>query len=110
MGQWDDLEDVGQSILDVTATESLLRGEFGPGDIPPGFDGVAELIAKAQGPATPDELVGRAAAMMAFAPRARESVVVRARPSRPLRPLRFPAKVLAVAAPVLLFVTGVAAA
>ena len=55
---FDDLEDMAPPHLDAITTEFLITGEVEIEDAPPGFDRVAALINKVQGPATAGELAG----------------------------------------------------
>jgi len=96
--------------LDATTTERLITGALEIDDAPPGFDRVAALINKAQGPATAGELAARVATVTAFAAKVRARPVVRARTKGTFAFPKFPAKVLALAAPVVLLGGGVAAA
>jgi len=96
--------------LDATTTEMLVTGKVEIDDAPPGFDRIARLINKAQGPATAGELAARAATVTTFAAKARSRPVIRAKSKRTFAFPKFPAKVLALAAPVVLLAGGVAAA
>lgn len=107
MGTFDDLEDMAPLPLDATMTELLITGAVEIDDAPPGFDRVAGLINKAQGPATADELAGRQSTVTTFAAKVRSRPVVEARTRRTFG---FPAKVFALAVPVVLLVGGVATA
>lgn len=52
--------------LDQAAAERLLAGDLDPGDLPPAYARVAEVLAAAAGPPTIDELAGAAPALAAF--------------------------------------------
>jgi hypothetical protein len=110
MGTFDDLDDMAPDHLDAAMAEWLISGAFEIDDAPPGFDRVVALINKVQGPATASELAARVPTVTAFAARARHCPVVRAQTKRPFAFPKFPAKVLAVFAPIFLLGGGVAAA
>ena len=96
--------------LDATTTELLITGAVEIDDVPPGFDWVARLINKAQEPATAEELSARVATVTTFAATVRSRPVVRAKAKRTFAFPKFPAKVLALAAPVVLVGGSVATA
>ena len=104
MNTFDDLEDMASLYLDATTTERLISGAVEIDDAPPGFERVAGLINKAQGTATAGELAARAAIVRTFAAKVRSRPIVRARTKRTFAFPKFPAKVLALAAPVVLWV------
>jgi hypothetical protein len=110
LSAFDDLEDMVPLDLDVSTAELLIAGAVEFDDAPPGFDRVARLINKAQGPATADELTARTTIVSSFAARVRARRVVRPKTKRTLAFPKFPAKVLALVAPVVVLVGGVAAA
>jgi hypothetical protein len=107
---FDDLEDMAPLQLDAMTTERLIAGVVAIDDAPPGFGRVAELIHKAQGPATAEELRARAVTVTAFAAHARSRSVARTRTKRTFAFSKFPVKVLALAVPVVLLGGGVATA
>lgn len=96
--------------LDAITTELLITGGVEIDDAPPGFDRVAALINKAQGPATAGELAARAATVTTFAAKVQSRPAVRARTKRPFALLKFPAKVLALTVPVVFLGGSVAVA
>jgi hypothetical protein len=55
--------DADPLALDDETVERLLAGELPPAEAPPGYAGVAELLAATAAPPTPEELAGRAAAL-----------------------------------------------
>jgi len=109
MNTFDDLEDMASLYLDATTTERLISGAVEIDDAPPGFERVAGLINKAQGTATAGELAARAAIVRTFAARVRSRPIVRERTKRTFAFPKFPARVLALAAPVVLLGGSVAA-
>jgi hypothetical protein len=52
--------------LDADTAERLVAGRVGPDDAPPGYAGVARVLQAAAGPAGPEELAGREAALALF--------------------------------------------
>ena len=52
--------------LDADTAERLVAGRVGPDDAPPGYAGVARVLQAAAGPARPEELAGREAALALF--------------------------------------------
>ena len=52
--------------LDADTAERLVAGRVGPDDAPPGYAGVAGVLQAAAGPAGPEELAGREAALALF--------------------------------------------
>jgi hypothetical protein len=48
----------GPPVGDQDTLERLLDGPLDPGSVPPGYGGLARLLAAAAAPATPDELAG----------------------------------------------------
>jgi hypothetical protein len=52
--------------LDDDTAERLLAGRVSPDDAPPGYAGVAGILQAASGPAAPEELAGREAALAIF--------------------------------------------
>jgi hypothetical protein len=107
---FDDLEDIASTQLDAAMTELLVTGAVEVDDAPPGFDRVAGLINKAQGPATPEELAARAATVTTFAAKVQARRVARADTKVTFAFPKFAAKVLALAAPFILLAGGVTAA
>jgi hypothetical protein len=72
---WGDGDGRGVALHDRTV-DRLLAGTLDPGDVPPEYEGVAELMRVATGPAAPDELRDEDAAVAALiggAPAARPS-------------------------------------
>jgi hypothetical protein len=57
----------GPSAGDQDTLERLLDGRLDPGSVPPGYGGLARLLAAATAPAAPDELAGERLAMATFA-------------------------------------------
>jgi hypothetical protein len=55
------------SVADQDTLERLLDGRLDPGSAPPGYGGLARLLAAATAPAAPDELAGEQVAMATFA-------------------------------------------
>jgi len=97
-------------VANQATVERLLAGRLGPPDVPPGFEGVAGLLAAATAPAAAEELAGEQAVLAEFA-----AVVVSHPPTLVPRRATMPSKVLRVkaAAAVLvavLSIGGVAAA
>jgi hypothetical protein len=54
-------------VADQDTLERLLDGRLDPGSAPPGYGGVARLLAAAAAPAAPEELVGERRALAQFA-------------------------------------------
>ncbi len=96
--------------LDASTIEMLIEGAIEIDDAPPGFGRVAELINKAQGPATARELAAREATVTTFATRVRSRSAARVRTRRALSFPKVPLRVLALAAPIILLGGGVATA
>lgn len=110
MDTFDDLQDIGSLQLDPTTVESMINGAVDIDDAPPGFGLVVELIDKAQGPATAGELAARATTVRTFAAKVRSLPDVRPKTKLAYAFPKFAAKVLALAAPVVLLAGGVVAA
>jgi hypothetical protein len=95
---------------DQDTLERLLDGRLDPGSVPPGYGGLARLLAAATAPAAPDELAGERSAMAEFA------AVMRSHPSThvPRRAAMagkaFTMKAAAAALVAVLSVGGIAAA
>ena len=53
-------------VADQDTLERLLDGRLDPGSAPPGYGGLARLLAAAAAPAAPDELAGEQLAMATF--------------------------------------------
>ncbi len=96
--------------LDAITTELLITGAAEIDNAPPGFDRVAALVNKAQGPATAGELAARAATVTVFAATVQSRQVSRAKTKRTFALLKIPAKVLALTVPVVLLGGSVALA
>ncbi len=97
-------------VADQATVERLLAARLGPSDVPPGFEGVARLLAAATAPAAAEELAGEPQVLAEFA-----AVVPSHPPTLVPRRATMPSKVLRVkaAAAVLaavLSIGGVAAA
>ncbi|HET9005263.1 MAG TPA: hypothetical protein VFQ04_01000, partial [Actinomycetes bacterium] len=56
----------GPSAGDQDTLEQLLDGRLDPGSVPPGYGGLARLLAAATAPAAPDELAGQQRALAEF--------------------------------------------
>jgi hypothetical protein len=102
--------EVAPPVADQDSLERLLDGRLDPGSAPPGYGGVARLLAAAAAPAAPEELAGEQLAMAEFA------AVLQPRPST-LSPRRtavpskvFTMKAAAAALVAVLTLGGVAAA
>jgi hypothetical protein len=54
------------SVADSDTVERLLAGRLGPSDVPPGYEGVARLLAAATAPAAPEELAGEPEVLVEF--------------------------------------------
>jgi hypothetical protein len=99
-------------ILDDETADRLLTGRLDPADAPPGYAGVAKLVAATTAPVTTDELVGEPEAVARFAATARSgsptraSITRRAGVPRRLLTVKAAAAVLVAA----LSIGGVAAA
>jgi hypothetical protein len=97
-------------VLDEDTADRLLTGRLDPSDAPPGYAGVARVLASATAPTAPDELAGEAAAVAEFTAAAQSS------PPTPLprrsdvarRPFSIKVAVAVIAA--VLSIGGVAAA
>jgi hypothetical protein len=61
------LLDGGSPDADQEILERLLEGRLDPGSAPPGYGGLARLLAAATAPAAPEELAGERLAMAEFA-------------------------------------------
>ena len=59
--------EVAPSVADQDSLERLLDGRLDPGSAPPGYGGVARLLAAAAAPAAPEELAGEQQALAQFA-------------------------------------------
>ena len=100
----------GSSAGDQDTLERLLDGRLDPGSVPPGYGGLARLLAAATAPAAPDELAGEPLAMATFA------AVMRPHPSThvprraALAGKAFTTKAAAAALVAVLSVGGIAAA
>jgi hypothetical protein len=57
----------GPTAADHDTLERLLDGRLDPGTVPPGYGGLARLLAAATAPAVPEELAGEQPAMATFA-------------------------------------------
>jgi hypothetical protein len=97
-------------VADQDLVERLLDGPLDPGSVPPGYGGLARLLAAATAPAAPEELAGEQLAMATFAAELRS-------PASTLVPRRtavsrkvFTMKAAAAALVAVLSVGGVAAA
>jgi len=83
--------------LDDDTAERLVAGRVGPDDAPPGYAGVASVLQAAAGPAGPEELAGREAALAMFraygpaGERGRAGSHVQGPPGPPTRGRRRPA-------------------
>jgi hypothetical protein len=58
---------VAPPVADQDSLERLLDGRLDPGSAPPGYGGVARLLAAAAAPAAPEELAGEQQALAQFA-------------------------------------------
>lgn len=98
--------------LDERTTDRLLSGSVAPEDAPPGLERVSALIRTARGPAGPAELAHESSVViaMAAAVRANPSVHPSSPGKKPMLTRLLSAKVAAVAATMVLGVTGAAAA
>ncbi len=97
-------------VLDEDTADRLLTGRLDPADAPPGYAGVARLLAVAAAPAAPEELAGQAAVVACFAAEV-ESHPPTPMPRRARMPSKlFSVKVTAVVSVVVLSVSGAAAA
>jgi len=101
------------AVLDQDAADRLLTGQLDPADAPPGYAGVARLLAAATAPASPDELAGAAAAAAEFtaamhSPHSPHSPLVPRSAPMPSKLLSLKATAVAVVA--VLSIGGVAAA
>lgn len=103
------------SDLDNNTAERLLSGQIDAADAPPGYGGVAKILAAATASATPSELAGESDALTMFRVHSQQSsadagaVVVSLNEHRSRRVSR-KAMLVGVVAGVLLASTGVAAA
>ena len=59
--------EVAPPVADQDSLERLLDGRLDPGSAPPGYGGVARLLAAAAAPAAPEELAGEQQALAQFA-------------------------------------------
>ena len=95
---------------DQDLLERLLDSRLDPGSAPPGFSGLARLLAAATAPATPEELAGEQRAMVTFAAEMRSHPPTLA-PRRTAVPSKvFTMKAAAAALVAVLSIGGVAAA
>jgi len=95
---------------DQDLLEQLLEGRLDPASAPPGYGGLARLLAAVAGPATPQELAGKQAAMASFAAQMRSHppTLVPRRTAVPRKVLTIKAAAAALVA--VLSIGGVAAA
>jgi hypothetical protein len=97
--------------LDDDTADRLLAGRLDPADAPPGYAGVAKVLAAAAAPATTDELAGEPAAVARFAAMARSGSPTRTTSRRANVPSRFlTVKTAAAVLAAVLSIGGVAAA
>jgi hypothetical protein len=80
-------------VADQATVERLLAARLGPSDVPPGFEGVARLLAAATAPAAAEELAGEPQVLAEFA-----AVVPSHPPTLVPRRATMPSKVLRVKA------------
>jgi hypothetical protein len=97
-------------VADQDLLERLLEGRLDPGSVPPGYGGLARLLAAATAPAAPEELAGEQLAMATFAAvmRSQTPTLVPRRTAVPRKV--FTMKAAAAALVAVLSVGGVAAA
>jgi hypothetical protein len=95
---------------DQDLLEQLLEGRLDPASAPPGYGGLARLLAAVAGPATPQELAGKQAAMASFTAQMRSHppTLVPRRTAVPRKVLTIKAAAAALVA--VLSIGGVAAA
>jgi hypothetical protein len=97
-------------VADQDLLERLLDGRLDPGSVPPGYGGLARLLAAATAPAAPEELAGERLAMATFAAAMRSQTPTLV-PRRTAVPRKvFTMKAAAAALVAVLSVGGVAAA
>jgi hypothetical protein len=97
-------------VADQDVLERLLDGRLDPAAVPPGYDGLARLLAATSGPATPEELAGERRALAEFAAvmRSHPSTLVPRRAAMPSK--LFTIRAAAAALVAVLSIGGVAVA
>ena len=104
------LPEAALPAADQDLLEQLLEGRLDPASAPPGYGGLARLLAAVAGPATPQELAGKQAAMASFAAQMRSHPPTLA-PRRTAAPRKvLTIKAAAAALVAVLSIGGVAAA
>jgi hypothetical protein len=97
-------------LADQDLLDRLLEGRLDPASAPPGYGGLARLLAAAAAPAAPEELAGEQLAMANFAAEVRSRPLILA-PRRTAVPRKvFSMKAAAAALVAMLSIGGVAAA
>ena len=104
------LPEAALPAADQDLLEQLLEGRLDPASAPPGYGELARLLAAVAGPATPQELAGKQAAMASFAAQMRSHppTLVPRRTAAPRKVLTIKAAAAALVA--VLSIGGVAAA
>jgi hypothetical protein len=97
-------------IADQDLLERLLDGRLDPGSVPPGYGGLARLLAAATAPAAPEELAGEQLVMATFAAVMRSHAPTHVPRRTAVARKVFTMKAAAVALVAVLSVGGVAAA
>jgi hypothetical protein len=100
----------GPSAGDQDTLERLLDGRLDPGSVPPGYGGLARLLAAATAPAAPDELAGERLVMATFAAAMRSRPPILSPRRTPVARKAFTMKAAAAALVAVLSVGGIAAA
>jgi hypothetical protein len=102
--------EVAPPVADPDTVERLLAGRLDPSDVPPGYGGVARLLAAATAPAAPEELAGERLLLAEFKAVARSHPPTLA-PRRETMPSKLASvKVAAAVLAAVLSIGGVAAA
>jgi hypothetical protein len=100
----------GPSAGDQDTLERLLDGPLDPGSVPPGYGGLARLLAAAAAPAAPQELAAERLARASFAAEMRSHPPVLSPRRTPVARKAFTMKAAAAALVAVLSVGGIAAA
>jgi hypothetical protein len=100
----------GPSAGDQDTLERLLDGRLDPGSVPPGYGGLARLLAAMTAPAAPDELAGERLAMATFAAEMRSRPPILSPRRTPVARKAFTMKAAAAALVAVLSLGGIAAA
>jgi hypothetical protein len=102
--------EAGPPAADQDTLERLLDGPLDPGSVPPGYGGLARLLAAAAAPAAPEELAGEQLARATFAAEMRSRPPILSPRRTPVARKTFTMKAAAAALVAVLSLGGIAAA